>query len=373
MSTPYDVLAQLLSPAQADTLDGIGKTAWAAAASRLAAALSESIDVSDLGGRLVMPEEVVGEFEAPHVIAPLEVTTEQEQSATGYLVLPTGPAAAFLTSQADDPGDEEQQTIVVASTVIGQLIQQLNEQLFQPSPAGLILMGDDMVANTMPNILEGMDEPMLALTGTLAASRALPFTLLLPAPFLSLIARAIAGVVAADLAEPVPDDAAAPLPFTLTAEDLDLSELLDEEDSPGAAAAPEPVAAGLAGRAGQATRGLPPRQPTPIASAPAAQRARFASLPEQDPAPGRSNIDLLAGLQMNVTVELGRTELTVADVLGLGPGSVIELDRLAGEPVDILVNDRLIARGEVVVVDENFGVRVVEVVRRGVDQDERVS
>jgi flagellar motor switch protein FliN/FliY len=57
--------------------------------------------------------------------------------------------------------------------------------------------------------------------------------------------------------------------------------------------------------------------------------------------------------------------MTVSDVLGLGPGSVVELDRLAGEPVDILVNDRLIARGEVVVVDENFGVRIVEVVRRG--------
>ena len=56
-----------------------------------------------------------------------------------------------------------------------------------------------------------------------------------------------------------------------------------------------------------------------------------------------------------------------------GPGSVIELDRLAGEPVDILVNERLIARGEVVVVDENFGVRVVEVVRRGGDSDERAS
>ncbi|MGE5594396.1 MAG: flagellar motor switch protein FliN, partial [Hyphomicrobiales bacterium] len=87
----------------------------------------------------------------------------------------------------------------------------------------------------------------------------------------------------------------------------------------------------------------------------------------------RSGIDLLASLRMNVTVELGRTELTVADVLGLGPGSVVELDRLAGEPVDILVNDRLVARGEVVVVDENFGVRVVEVVRRGHDAEERAS
>ena len=86
-----------------------------------------------------------------------------------------------------------------------------------------------------------------------------------------------------------------------------------------------------------------------------------------------ANIDMLSRLQMNVSVELGRTELTVAEVLGLGPGSVIELDRLAGEPVDIMVNERLIARGEVVVVDENFGVRVVEVMRRSAEVEERVS
>ena len=122
---------------------------------------------------------------------------------------------------------------------------------------------------------------------------------------------------------------------------------------------------------------IPPagdREPTPLAAGgPTAHRARFAPLPDPDHSPVRGSIDLLAGLQMNVAVELGRTELTVADVLGLGPGSVIELDRLAGEPVDIRVNDRIIARGEVVVVDENFGVRVVEVVRRSIEQEERVG
>ena len=64
---------------------------------------------------------------------------------------------------------------------------------------------------------------------------------------------------------------------------------------------------------------------------------------------------------MSVTVELGRSSLSVEEVLALGPGSVVELDKLAGEPVDVLVNGRLIARGEVVVVDENFGVRVTEI------------
>jgi flagellar motor switch protein FliN len=82
---------------------------------------------------------------------------------------------------------------------------------------------------------------------------------------------------------------------------------------------------------------------------------------DQD-AKGGTNLDLLLDVSLRVSVELGRTELTIKDVLALGPGSVVELDKLAGEPVDILVNDRLIAKGEVVVVDENFGVRVTDIV-----------
>jgi len=67
-------------------------------------------------------------------------------------------------------------------------------------------------------------------------------------------------------------------------------------------------------------------------------------------------------VQLNLTVELGRTKQYVKDILGLGEGSIIELDKLAGEPVDLLVNNKLIAKGEVVVIDENFGVRVTDIV-----------
>ncbi|HMQ51757.1 MAG TPA: flagellar motor switch protein FliN, partial [Anaerolineae bacterium] len=74
-----------------------------------------------------------------------------------------------------------------------------------------------------------------------------------------------------------------------------------------------------------------------------------------------TNIDMLLGVNMRVTVELGRTRMSVEEVLRLGPGSVIELDKLAGEPVDVLVNERLIARGEVVVLDDRFGVRITDV------------
>ena len=74
------------------------------------------------------------------------------------------------------------------------------------------------------------------------------------------------------------------------------------------------------------------------------------------------NIALLLDVPLQVTVELGRTRKLIRDILELSPGSVIELDKLAGEAVDILVNGKLIAKGEVVVIDENFGVRVTDII-----------
>ena len=76
------------------------------------------------------------------------------------------------------------------------------------------------------------------------------------------------------------------------------------------------------------------------------------------------NIALLLDVPLQVTVELGRTRKLIRDILELSPGSVIELDKLAGEAVDILVNGKLIAKGEVVVIDENFGVRITEIVNK---------
>jgi flagellar motor switch protein FliN/FliY len=75
-----------------------------------------------------------------------------------------------------------------------------------------------------------------------------------------------------------------------------------------------------------------------------------------------NNIDLLLDVSMRVTVELGRTRMPLSQILELQHGSVVELDRLAGDPVDIFVNDCMIARGEVVIVDYKFGVRITEMV-----------
>ena len=94
---------------------------------------------------------------------------------------------------------------------------------------------------------------------------------------------------------------------------------------------------------------------------PVAQPVTFPSLDEVPSIPGGSDISLLLDVPLQVTVELGRTQLRIRNVLELVPGSIIELDKLAGEPVDVLVNGKQIARGEVVVIDEEFGVRITDV------------
>lgn len=100
------------------------------------------------------------------------------------------------------------------------------------------------------------------------------------------------------------------------------------------------------------------------------QPAQFGSFQAGAEAPAMpANLDLLMDVQLDVTVELGRAVRKVRDVLGLGPGSIVELNKLAGEPVDLLVNGKPIAKAEVVVIDENFAVRIIEILGR----DERLS
>jgi flagellar motor switch protein FliN/FliY len=103
--------------------------------------------------------------------------------------------------------------------------------------------------------------------------------------------------------------------------------------------------------------GATTNQPTNI------QPAVFASF---EPTPLQEtearNLNMLLDIPLQVTVELGRTKRSVQEILNLSSGSIIELDKLAGEPVDILVNNKLIAKGEVVVIDENFGVRVTDII-----------
>lgn len=109
---------------------------------------------------------------------------------------------------------------------------------------------------------------------------------------------------------------------------------------------------------------MAPEAPAPVESEGmhVVQPAQFMPLREVQ-AGDTQKMDLIMDVPLQVTVELGRAKMTIKEILSLGEGSVVELDKLAGEPVDVLVNGQLIAKGEVVVIDENFGIKITDLVR----------
>jgi len=104
--------------------------------------------------------------------------------------------------------------------------------------------------------------------------------------------------------------------------------------------------------------GMPQMQNVPV------QPAQFQNFSaDYQPMNGQENIGLIRDVPLEVTVELGRTSKSIADILEFAPGTIIELDKIAGEPIDVLVNGKFVAKGEVVVIEESFGVRVTEIIK----------
>lgn len=161
---------------------------------------------------------------------------------------------------------------------------------------------------------------------------------------------------------PKPEDAAQAAGEALNAAQKAVESMgADAAAAPGAA---DPAAAAALAAVQQALNEVNSPGAAPAAS-PAAESAAAFALPGFSDTPlgdKPSNIDLLADVNLNVKIELGRTRMFVEDVLRLGEGSVVELDKLAGDPVDIYVNERHVARGEVLVLNDNFCIRINEII-----------
>ncbi|MDE2478047.1 MAG: flagellar motor switch protein FliN, partial [Betaproteobacteria bacterium] len=137
-----------------------------------------------------------------------------------------------------------------------------------------------------------------------------------------------------------------------------------DSDPTGAAPELSDTAASDAAMADDWEAALAEQGPVEAPPAPAPQRASFAQL-QPDAAPGGAvpeQLDLVMDIPVTLSVELGRTKIQIRELLQLAQGSVVDLDRLAGEPMDVLVNGFLIARGEVVLVNDKFGIRLTDIV-----------
>ena len=175
------------------------------------------------------------------------------------------------------------------------------------------------------------------------------------------------GLIDSEIMQLLPLDVAKDMVDALMNQQADVDN--EEEAIVAAAAEPPPAAAPAAAPAPAAAAaapenygyGAPPMQPHVASNVPV-QSAQFTPLSSVPVQVNDANIGLILDVPLQVNVELGRTKKSIKDILDLTKGSIVELDKLAGEPVDIMVNGKYLAKGEVVVIDENFGVRITEIV-----------
>lgn len=207
----------------------------------------------------------------------------------------------------------------------------------------------DVLADMMGNVYAQVSFKMVV--GDLIDSEIIQ---LYPIPFARMVYERFKDTMQGGDPEPAPQPAPAPAPQPAP------------QPMPQQAAAPQQQAAAMPQQpmmgAQQPMGGMPMYAMPPDLSIQPAQFQSFMPMQNLDGiAP--ENIDLIMDVPLEVTVELGRTSKSIKEILDFSPGTIIELDKLAGEPIDVLVNGKFVAKGEVVVIEENFGIRVTEIIK----------
>ncbi len=311
-----------LTPSEIDTIGEVGNICMSSAATALSTLLGHQVQITTPMVAKVDEAELRAHFDMPAVVVVIEYTeglagrnvfvlSQRDASVVADLMMGgTGVASEELSElHASAIGEAMNQMMGSASTAMAEMAGH-RVDISAPSVAIIDLATD---AGTLDLGLEG---DIMRCSFQLRVDDLLDTTLmqLMPVEF----ARALVGGLLQPAAATAPGDAPAP-------------------------------------EAGDDDRHL---HAVPV---PVAQPVTFPSLDEMPSSPGGSDISLLLDVPLQVTVELGRTQMRIRNVLELVPGSIVELDKLAGEPVDVLVNGKQIARGEVVVIDEEFGVRITDV------------
>lgn len=274
------------------------------------------------------------------------MTSPASEPTGADLALAAASAAAAVLPSVDplvaagaQPGNEH-----VTAAFTGAAVAELDG----PRPGRIaVLVGEELTSALASSPIDGLDlgaatQPALdAAAGVLGASARAARTVELE-------------LVVSDLG---PDFTVVPLIGAGIAASVLIQDHLLEAPAAEAAPAfaPDPSVAESAPVSPSISTGSMSGEPGSMSGEPGSTPAAVTPLPHR-------GLEMLHGVDMEVTVELGRTRMTVRDLLALTPGAVLELDRAAGSPADLLVNGRLIARGEVVVVDEDFGLRVTEIV-----------
>ncbi|WP_027414605.1 flagellar motor switch phosphatase FliY [Aneurinibacillus terranovensis] len=401
----------ILSPFEQDTLGEIGNITFGSAATALSTLLGQKVDITTPKVGAIKRELVQQEFPQPYVAVHVEYTegfqginllvirTEDAQIIADLMMGGDGTAPPQEMSELHVSAVQEAMNQMMGSAATS--MSTIFNKMVNISPPGIDLM-DLAQGKGEENIPD--DSVLVKVSFRLKIGELIDSNImqLIPIPFARSMVNMLLGG-AEDDSKPAEASASSPQQPPMAAEQVQ-----PLAAQPGQAAAelpPQPAAGGMpAGTPEYQQPPVPPQgypmgydaayqQPMyphqPMYQQPMYQPPMYQQQPVSQSYGGMSgaqpssnvqpvnfasfeaggvhqavpkNLNMLMDIPLQVTVELGRTKRQIKDILDLSPGSIIELDKLAGEPVDILVNNKLIAKGEVVVIDENFGVRVTDII-----------
>lgn len=395
-----------LTPLEQDALGEIGNITFGSAATALSTLLGRKVDITTPKVSIITRSQFESEFPKPHVA--VHVNYVDGFQGINSLVIKTRDAqiiADLMLGGEGDPQDEELNEIHISA------VQEAMNQMMGSSATSMSTIFNRFV-NISPPAIDILDMSNGDGVSNLPVEETLikvSFRLLIGDLIDSTIMQLITVDFAKNMVEILlgggaPEETPAPVEQPQAAAPVQQQPPVPEPQMQQPpvqnAPYPDPYAA-AAQQQGMPPYGMPAQQgmpPYPGYGAPGMQPPYgmpypgYGQMPmEQQPpqpnhygTPGRNvnvqpvqfgnlqnggygsadenNLGLLMDIPLKVTVELGRTQKQIKDILELSQGSIVELDKLAGEPVDILVNNKLIAKGEVVVIDENFGVRVTDIV-----------
>ncbi|MBD8031762.1 MULTISPECIES: flagellar motor switch phosphatase FliY [Solibacillus] len=359
-----------LTPIEIDALGEVGNISFGSSATALSALLGQKVDITTPSISMINRNRLEEEFPNPYVAVQVEYTVGL--SGMNLLVIKQSDAAiiADLMLGGDGLNPKPQLNEIQLSAVQEAMNQMMGSaatsmstvfnQKVDISPPSIDLMNISQNEGT-DNIPP--DDLLVKISFRLRIGELIDSNLmqLLPLKFSKKIVKSLMGetdepIAATTAVPPAPVSSSAPQQTIQQQEQVQQAQVQQPmPEQPTQPMYQQPM----------------PEQPAqqsmyqqPVYSAPPAnvQQAQFANFESANISQTEArNLNMLLDIPLQVTVELGRTKRSVKEILELSSGSVIELDKLAGEPVDILVNSRLIAKGEVVVIDENFGVRITDI------------
>ncbi len=360
--------AGVLTDTEKDALGEIGNISMGSAATTLSVLLGHKVSITTPNVAVATMSIIKEHYPLPYLIVEVGYTTGID--GNNVLAIQAHDAAIIADLMMGGDGTNPDANIgEIAMSAVGEAMNQMmgtvatslstmfNKKIdISPPKVNLIDLGTEEKVTE----IVGQDEPVVRVSFRMEVDGLIDSEIMQILPVhvaKEMVESLMGGGAAAE--EPAPASAPQPAaPAPQPAPTPAPQPMAPPAPQPMAASAPQPMAQSAPQQAPPAY--APPQYAQPVASAPV-QPVQFTPLASGPVPVNDANIGLILDVPLQITVELGRTSKSIKDILELTNGSIVELDRLAGEPVDIMVNGKYLAKGEVVVIDENFGVRITDI------------